>query len=283
MKVILPLYLYVGKRKPKKLPLNLNHYRNAHFHVINNMKIQFKEAISSQLTFPKFAEPVKISYVLYLPSQREVDISNVLCIVDKYFCDALVEAGLIEDDNFKHLPQVSFRFGGVDRENPRAEALIETIENSTEPVMQITINQTQIEKAIQDFMLKRINIKEGTEIKIEMKATRGAEGFSAVIDIIDDLDSHNAMLEQEKERQTSAKEEKLEKAGRFLNKIKSKKSDPEPAAEAEDAEEEDDQPTEESGEEAAATDEPEGAADAEEEAPKPRKAKSIFGNKVTPN
>ncbi|AMD43543.1 hypothetical protein HWA94_gp13 [Pseudomonas phage ZC08] len=280
MKVILPLYLYVGKREPKKLPLNLNHYRNAHFHVVNNMKIQFKEAILPQLTFPKFTEPVKISYVLYLPSQKETDISNVLCIVDKYFCDALVEAGLIEDDNFKYLPQVNFRFGGIDRENPRAEAFIETIENSTEPVMQITINQTQIEKAIQDFLLKRINVKEGTEIKIEMKATRGAEGFSAVIDIIDDLDSHNAMLEQEKARQTSVKEEKLEKAGRFLNKIKTRKSEPEPETEAS---EEEEQFAEEPDAEAESTDEPEKAADAEEEAAKPRKAKSIFGNKVTPH
>jgi len=284
VKLVLPLYLVVGKKKPKKLPLNLNHYRNAHFHVLNSMKVQFKQAISSQLTFPKLVEPVKISYVLYPATHRELDISNVLCIVDKYLCDALVEAGLMEDDNFNHLPQVEFRFGAVDKENPRAEAFIQPVQKSSENSMQITINQTQIEKAIQDFMLKRINIKEGTEIKIEMKATRGAEGFSAVIDIIDDLDAHNAMLEQEKARQTSAKEEKLEKAGRFLDRVKTKKSEPEPESEIEDPEEED-QPSEEScadADEADEPKEPEESVDAEE-APKPAKAKSIFGNKVTPN
>ena len=91
------------------------------------MKVQFKNLVSPQLTFPKFTEPVKIRYVLYPPTKRELDISNVLCIVDKYFCDVLVEMGLLEDDNFKFLPEVSYVFGAVDKENPRAEAFIETV------------------------------------------------------------------------------------------------------------------------------------------------------------
>lgn len=274
MKLVLPLYLSVGKGKPKKLPLNLNHYRNAHFHVLNSMKVQFKKAISSQLTFPKLVEPVKISYVLYPPTHRELDISNVLCIVDKYFCDALVEAGLMEDDNFNHLPQVEFRFGAVDKENPRAEAFIQPIPKSSENSMQITINQTQIEKAILDFMHKRINIKEGTEVRIEMKATRGAEGFSANIEIIDDLASHEAMLEQEKARQSTVREEKLDKASSFLKTKTKAAAEPEPEEEQHaDTEEEAD--AEDAG--AVQSDEAEPAA----EAPT-RKAKGLF-NKMNPN
>ena len=274
MKLVLPLYLSVGKGKPKKLPLNLNHYRNAHFHVLNSMKVQFKKAISSQLTFPKLVEPVKISYVLYPPTNRELDISNVLCIVDKYFCDALVEAGLMEDDNFNHLPQVEFRFGAVDKENPRAEAFIQPISKSSENSMQITINQTQIEKAILDFMHKRINIKEGTEVRIEMKATRGAEGFSANIEIIDDLASHEAMLEQEKARQSTVKEEKLDKASSFLKSKTKAAAEPEPEEEQQaDTEEEAD--AEDAG--AVQSDEAEPTA----EAPT-RKAKGLF-NKMNPN
>ena len=274
MKLVLPLYLIVGKGKPKKLPLNLNHYRNAHFHVLNSMKVQFKKAISSQLTFPKLTEPVKISYVLYPPTRRELDISNVLCIVDKYLCDALVEAGLMEDDNFNHLPQVEFRFGAVDKENPRAEAFIQPLSKSSENFMQITINQTQIEKAILDFMHKRINIKEGTEVRIEMKATRGAEGFSANIEIIDDLASHEAMLEQEKARQSTVKEEKLDKASNFLKSKTRAAAEPEPEEEQRaDTEEEAD--AEDAG--AIQPDEAEAAA----EAPT-RKAKGLF-NKMNPN
>ena len=274
MKLVLPLYLSVGKGKPKKLPLNLNHYRNAHFHVLNSMKVQFKKAISSQLTFPKLVEPVKISYVLYPPTRRELDISNVLCIVDKYLCDALVEAGLMEDDNFNHLPQVEFRFVAVDKENPRAEAFIQPLSKSSENSMQITINQTQIEKAILDFMHKRINIKEGTEVRIEMKATRGAEGFSANIEIIDDLASHEAMLEQEKARQSTVKEEKLDKASSFLKSKTKAAAEPEPEEEQQaDTEEEAD--AEDAG--AVQSDEAEPTA----EAPT-RKAKGLF-NKMNPN
>ena len=275
MKLVLPLYLSVGKGKPKKLPLNLNHYRNAHFHVLNSMKVQFKQAISSQLTFPKLVEPVKISYVLYPPTHRELDISNILCIVDKYFCDALVEAGLLEDDNFNHLPQVEFRFGAVDKENPRAEAFIQPLSKSSENSMQITINQTQIEKAILDFMHKRINIKEGTEVRIEMKATRGAEGFSANIEIIDDLASHEAMLEQEKARQSTVREEKLDKASSFLKTKTRAAAEPEPEEEQHaDTEEEAD------AEDAGAV-QPDEAEPAAEETPV-RKAKGLF-NKMNPN
>lgn len=239
------------------------------------MKVQFKKAISSQLTFPKLVEPVKISYVLYPPTHRELDISNVLCIVDKYLCDALVEAGLLEDDNFNHLPQVEFRFGAVDKENPRAEAFIQPLSKSSENSMQITINQTQIEKAILDFMHKRINIKEGTEVRIEMKATRGAEGFSANIEIIDDLASHEAMLEQEKARQSTVKEEKLDKASSFLKSKTRAAAQPEP---------EEEQPVdteEEADAEDAGAVQPDEAEPAAEETPV-RKAKGLF-NKMNPN
>lgn len=124
IKVDLPLHLQVGKRKIKNLPLNLNHYRNAHFMVLNNMKIAFKESIQEQLPDLKLTEPVKISYTLFPPTNRKLDISNVLSIVDKYFCDTLVELGILEDDNYEHLVHVEFLFGSIDKHNPRAEAHI---------------------------------------------------------------------------------------------------------------------------------------------------------------
>lgn len=92
--------------------------------------------------------------------------------------------------------------------------------------MQISINQTEIEQAIFDYIKKHINIVEGTQVNIEMKATRGAEGFSAVIDIMDNPDEHAEMVQKEKERQTKVKEEKLEEAGRFLGAV-TKKATPE--------------------------------------------------------
>lgn len=130
IEIQLPIYLEVGKRKPKKLPLNLNHYRNAHFQVLNQMKIAFKEAISSNLKYPKIQQPIQITYVLHLPTKRLTDISNVCTIVDKYFQDALVELGLLEDDNYNHIKKVVFEFGSIDKDNPRADARIEVYEGA---------------------------------------------------------------------------------------------------------------------------------------------------------
>lgn len=49
--------------------------------------------------------------------------------------------------------------------------------------MQITINQTEIEAAIKAHILSQINIKEGHDISITLKATRGDDGTTAIIDI----------------------------------------------------------------------------------------------------
>ena len=82
--------------------------------------------------------------------------------------------------------------------------------------MQVIINQTQIEKAIMDFMHKRINLQAGTKLIIEMKATRGAEGFSAVVDIVDNEEEYRAEVALEASRVKAAKEDKLVKAGPAL-------------------------------------------------------------------
>ena len=124
MNFVLPTYLMMGKREPKQVPLNLNHYRNAPPYLLNDMKIAFKKHIQNQLKIPPIAEPVLIDYQLFTPSNRRVDVANVLCIVDKYFCDALVEAKILVDDNYDYLVQVQYSFGGVDKHNPRAEAQI---------------------------------------------------------------------------------------------------------------------------------------------------------------
>ena len=82
--------------------------------------------------------------------------------------------------------------------------------------MQITINQTEIEIAILAHMRKLININEGASVTIEMKATRGSEGFSAIVDIADGTGEQAHIQEAEKVRVTKAKEAKFEEADRFL-------------------------------------------------------------------
>ncbi len=52
--------------------------------------------------------------------------------------------------------------------------------------MQIIIIQTEIEEAIRNHILGQINVKDGQRIDIDLRATRGSDGFQAVIDIVPD-------------------------------------------------------------------------------------------------
>lgn len=50
--------------------------------------------------------------------------------------------------------------------------------------MQITLNQAEIEKAIQNYVNEQVNIRDGQEVSIDLRAGRGPEGFTATIDIV---------------------------------------------------------------------------------------------------
>ena len=124
-KVISPLK--VAKSKFKWWILNLNNYRNTHYQSLNKTKINYKESIDSQIQgLPEFSK-IKLTYTLYPATKRLTDISNVCSIHDKYFCDALVEAGKLPDDNYVYIPSVTYSFGEVDKDNPRVEIFIEEI------------------------------------------------------------------------------------------------------------------------------------------------------------
>lgn len=64
---------------------------------------------------------VSITYTVFFGSKRKTDISNVCSIVDKYFCDALVELGKLPDDNYDYIKEITYKFGGIDKNNPRVE------------------------------------------------------------------------------------------------------------------------------------------------------------------
>lgn len=49
--------------------------------------------------------------------------------------------------------------------------------------MQITLNQQEIETALKAYVCSQININEGQEIAIELKAGRSEAGYTATLDI----------------------------------------------------------------------------------------------------
>lgn len=134
--------------------------------------------------------------------------------------------------------------------------------------MQVTITQTEIESAILEYMNKRISISADSEVSVDIKSTRGADGFTAIIDIIDNLVDHADLIEREKQRRAKAKEEELAEAGRFLKEVKESTSTAGKAEEvvAESTPSDDAEPAKEE------------TVAAKESIPKPKKPASIFGN-----
>jgi len=83
--------------------------------------------MKSQLEGVKLKTPVKLNFTLWKKDRRVGDRANVLSIIEKFFCDALVEYGCLEDDNDGYISEQSYRTGGIDKDFPRVE--IEIIEN----------------------------------------------------------------------------------------------------------------------------------------------------------
>lgn len=131
-KLIAPLRIgyYTAKRTgiTKYFTLNLNQYRNALYHLLNDSKIAFKEYMQEQIKqLPEIKDTAlySVTYTVFAGSNRLFDVSNICCIVDKYFMDALVEEGKIPDDNYKIVPKVIYSFGAIDKDNPRVEIEID--------------------------------------------------------------------------------------------------------------------------------------------------------------
>jgi len=129
MLIVSPLRVPVTKTK--FFTLNLGIYRNSHFHVLNKAKIEYKKAISNQLlALPKLSV-IEVTYTYYPKTKRKCDLDNVCSTTAKFFQDALVETGLLEDDDYLHIPKTTFLFGSVDKVNPRIEIRITNYANTT--------------------------------------------------------------------------------------------------------------------------------------------------------
>lgn len=107
--------------------INLNQYRNANHFTLNAAKVNFAEIVAPRLAHIPPMERIRISYWLYTGTKALCDVANVCSIVDKFFCDVLTKEGIIPDDNYNNLIMVAFGFGGIDKSNPRVEAILERL------------------------------------------------------------------------------------------------------------------------------------------------------------
>ena len=70
---------------------------------------------------------VCIKYTLFVSSSRRLDLRNITTVVDKFLCDALQEYKIIPDDNYNVCCKFIDEFGGIDKNNPRIEVIINEI------------------------------------------------------------------------------------------------------------------------------------------------------------
>jgi hypothetical protein len=99
-------YSIVIPRKTKKdriINLNMNVYRNLHYAVNNQIKKIF-QPIKIESIKKKYSKII-IEYYIKRKDNRKYDIMNTVAVVDKFFCDWLVENKYIEDDNSKIIQQ----------------------------------------------------------------------------------------------------------------------------------------------------------------------------------
>lgn len=131
MKLILPLAVMIPRktREDKKFILNLNVYRNSHHFTLNAAKKEMLLHVKMSLTKCHMCvPPFRFTYTIFPATGRAFDLGNVCSIIQKFTDDALTELGVIKDDNMTIIKEVVYRFGGVDKENPRAELDIESYE-----------------------------------------------------------------------------------------------------------------------------------------------------------
>lgn len=122
-----PIKLEVGIRKKKTYYLNLNGYRNWQFQLNNQLKKLFKVSVAKQIRDLTPVDGVcSVLYEIYYPTRRAFDIDNIGTVITKFTHDALVEFGILEDDNYNYVNEIIYRFGGVDKENPRCQVTITT-------------------------------------------------------------------------------------------------------------------------------------------------------------
>jgi len=134
MILLLPLAITIPRKRKADIiyRLNLNTYKTTHYHTLDDAKKAYKGYIQAafndtQVTGLNLSPPYRFTYTIFPKTRREIDVANVASIVDKFTADALVEIGVLPGDNSRIIPEIIYRIGIVDKENPRAELLIESL------------------------------------------------------------------------------------------------------------------------------------------------------------
>ena len=120
-----PLEVKVSSRR--KLILNLNQLLKTDYRVVNKAKAEYTRLMRSTLLYLPQFERVALKFVMFPKTRRLCDVDNVCSVQAKFFQDALVHWGKLEDDNHSYIRHLDFHFGGIDKDNPRVDVIIKPI------------------------------------------------------------------------------------------------------------------------------------------------------------
>lgn len=162
-----PTYVNVSKKLTKAL--NLNEYRNMHYHHLNEQKKNFHSEVKSQLEALPRMDKIAVHYEIFAPRNNRLDTMNVGSVTDKYFSDSMVEAERILDDNYHHIVASSFSFGGVDKMNGHAKITIFELEEETP--MRVLLDDNDFQTALENYVEQQ-GIAGATGVKITVQGDK---------------------------------------------------------------------------------------------------------------
>lgn len=147
----LPMRMRTSKKKVTAF--NLNVYRNLHYRSLTALKHKFQDHSKKLIKTHKIPPlgRIRLQYQVFAKTKREFDVANVCSIVDKFFSDSLIHAGVIEDDNWKFLDSVSFGFGGFSTEEHVLVTITEIEPRKGNP-MRILLDTTEVQTALETFV-----------------------------------------------------------------------------------------------------------------------------------
>jgi hypothetical protein len=163
----LKLPMRIRTSSKKVTALNLNIYRNLHFRSLSSLKNKFQEhgkKLLKNSNIPKLGR-IRLEYKVFAKTKKEFDVANICSIVDKFFSDTLVHAGIIEDDNWKFLDSVSFGFGGF-ASDEYILVIITEIEPRKGDVMRILLEEDDIQTALESYVFDVLNVSGATGVEL---------------------------------------------------------------------------------------------------------------------
>lgn len=119
-------FTLLGCVRPKKNSKRLVHIHGRMVPISSQIFMDWhndaiKQLIELKLPREKINKPLTITATFYQPDDRKRDLSNQIESVN----DLLVDYEFLEDDNRRIVKEVHLYDGGIDRENPRCEVVVE--------------------------------------------------------------------------------------------------------------------------------------------------------------